>query len=87
MFITKNYDSSHLWLKKSLVKNQNVRKTHGKGYLQKLVLHLIFLLRTPIFKNSHFVGENYFIFLEARRRSNFKGFQYQIWTSVKRWKK
>ena len=41
-------------------------------------------LRAPIFENSHFVAEIDFIFLKARPRSNFKGFQYQIWTSVKR---
>ena len=41
------------------------------------------LLRAPIFKNSHILAEIDFIFLKARRRSNFKGFQYQIQTSVK----
>ena len=42
------------------------------------------LSRKPIFKNSHFLAEIYFIFLKTHRKSNFRGFQYQIWTSVKR---
>ena len=39
-------------------------------------------LRVPIFENSKFVAETYFIFLKTSARSNFKYFQYQIWTSV-----
>ena len=42
------------------------------------------LLRAPILKNSHFLAEIYFIFLKTHPRSNFKGFVYLIWTSVKR---
>ena len=44
-------------------------------------------LTAPFFENSHFVTEIYFIFLKASSRSNFKCFQYQIWTSVKRLEK
>ena len=47
----------------------------------------MFLLRGPVFKNSHSVAEIYFIFLKTGPRSIFKGFQYQIWTSVKRLEK
>ena len=42
------------------------------------------LLTDPIFKNSHFLAEIYFIFLKTHPRSNFKVIQYQIWTSEKR---
>ena len=45
------------------------------------------LLTAPVFKNSQVLAEIYFISLKKQPRSNFKGFQYQIWTSVKRWKK
>ena len=41
-------------------------------------------LRAQIFENSCFVAEIYFIFLKTSPRSNFKCFEYQIWTSVKR---
>ena len=44
-------------------------------------------LTVPIFENSTFVAETYFIFLKTRPRSNFKSFQYQIWKPVKQWKK
>ena len=40
-------------------------------------------LTAPIFKNNHFVAEIYFV-SKTHPRSNFKGFQYQIWTLVKR---
>ena len=38
-------------------------------------MHVLFmsLLRAPIFKNSHFLAEMYF--LKTRPRSNFKGFR------------
>ena len=42
------------------------------------------LLTTFIVKNSHILTETYFIFLKKGLRSNLKGFQYQIWTLVKR---
>ena len=35
---------------------------------------------------SNILAEIYFIFLKARPQPNLKGFQYQIWTSVKRFK-
>ena len=44
-------------------------------------------LRAPIFENSHFVDEVYFIFIKTSPRSNFKYFEYQIGTSVKRLEK
>ena len=45
---------------------------------------LFHLLRAPIFKNSHGLAKIYFIFSKTHPKSNFKGFKYQIWTSVKR---
>ena len=41
-------------------------------------------LKVLIFENSNFVDEIYFIFLKTRPRLNFKCFQYQIYTSVKK---
>ena len=53
--------------------------------MMKIVcLHFMSLLTAPIFKNSQFLAEIYFISLNKQPRSNFQGFQYQIWTSVKR---
>ena len=42
------------------------------------------LLTALIVGNSHILVEIYFIFLKKGARPNFKGFQCQIWTSVKR---
>ena len=42
------------------------------------------LLTAFIFKKSHILVGIYFIFLEKGPRPNLKGFQYQIWTLVKR---
>ena len=42
------------------------------------------LLTALFVKNSHILAEIYFIFLKKCPRSNLKGFQYHIWTSVKR---
>ena len=36
------------------------------------------LLTAPVFKNSQFFTEIYFISLKKQPRSNFKGFQYQV---------
>ena len=41
------------------------------------------LLIVLIFKNSHILGEIYSIVLKICPIPNLKGFQYQIWTSVK----
>ena len=37
-----------------------------------------------IVKSSHVLAGIYFIFPKSRPRKNLKGFQYQIWTSLKR---
>ena len=42
------------------------------------------LLTVLIVKNSHILAGTYFIFLKKHRVLNLKGFQYQIWTSLKR---
>ena len=38
------------------------------------------LLRAPTFKSSNLLAEIHFIVLKIPDGSNFKGFQYQIWT-------
>ena len=52
--------------------------------LKNFIFLFMSLLRHPIFKNDHFVAEIDFIYLKTSPRSNYKGFQYQSWTSVKR---
>ena len=47
----------------------------SRDSLKNFLLHFTSLLRAPIFKNSHFVAEIYFIFPRTRPRLNFKGFQ------------
>ena len=42
------------------------------------------LLTVLIVKSIHILAGISFIFLTERPRPNFKGFQYQIWTSVKK---
>ena len=42
------------------------------------------LLTDFMVKNSHILARICFIFLTKRPKPNSKGFQYQIWTSVKR---
>ena len=44
-------------------------------------------LKVPTFESSNFVAEIYFMFLKTHPKSNFKCFQYQISTSMKRSKK
>ena len=41
----------------------------------------------PGFKNSYILTGIYFIFQKKRPEPNLKVFQYQIWTSVKKWEK
>ena len=48
------------------------------------VLIFMSLLLFLIVKNNHNLAGTYFILLKIHTRRNFKGFQYQIWTSVKR---
>ena len=42
------------------------------------------LFKALIVKNSHIWAEIYITFSGKRSRPNLKGFQYQIWSSVKR---
>ena len=42
------------------------------------------LLTALIVKNRYIVAEIYFFFIKKRPRAKLKGFQYQIWKSVKR---
>ena len=42
------------------------------------------LLTAFIVKNSYILAGIFFIFLKKGPRPNLKGFQYQIWTLVKR---
>ena len=84
MFISKNHDSFYLWQKKNLVKYQKASKYYGQDSLKNFLLHFMSSIRPLIFENSHFVAEIHFIFLKTHLRSNFKCFQYQIWTSAKR---
>ena len=53
----------------------------------KLSFDFMSSLRVPIFKDSQFLVEIYLIILKTRARSNLKGFQHQIWSSLKRSKK
>ena len=46
----------------------------------------MFLLTSPIVKNSHILARIYFIFLKERPRPNLKGFQYQSLPQWKDWK-
>ena len=43
------------------------------------------LLTALIVKNRHIAAKIYFTFPKTCRSTNLKGFQYQIWTSVKDW--
>ena len=51
---------------------------------KNFLLLFMSLLTDPIVKTSHNLAGIYFIFLRQRPKPNLKGFQYQIWTSVKR---
>ena len=42
------------------------------------------LLTAVVVENSHILARIYFIFLKVCPGSNLKGFQYQIWNSMKR---
>ena len=42
------------------------------------------ILTALIVKNSHILAGIYFVFLTKRPRPNLKGFENQIWTSLKR---
>ena len=52
--------------------------------LKKFLLHFVSLLTALILKNCHILAGVHCIFIKQCPRSNLKGFQYQIWTPVKR---
>ena len=55
-----------------------------RGCLQNFLSLFMSLLTALIVKKSHILVLVYIIFLEKHRILNLKGFQYQIWTSVKK---
>ena len=85
MFITNNHASFHLWWKENLLIYQNVSKYYEHGCLQNFLSFSMSFLTAFIVKNSYILAGVYFIFLKKHRLLNLKGFQYQIWTSVKSW--
>ena len=84
MFITNNRDSFHLWWHENFVKHQNVSKYYGKDCLKNFLLLFMSESAASFLKSSHFCGRNLLHRARKRHTPNFKGFQYQIWTSVKR---
>ena len=84
MFITNNHASFHLWWTENLLIYQNVSKYYEHGCLQNFLSLSMSFLTAFIVKNSYILARVYFIFLKKHRLLNLKGFQYQIWTSVKR---
>ena len=82
-FITSNYSSFHLWWKKNLLNYQKVSKYYEHDCLQNFILLFMSLLTALIVKNSHILAWSW-LFQKKCHRSNLKGFQYQIWKSVKR---
>ena len=61
-----------------------VLKYYGHDRLKNFLLHFVSLLTVLDVKNSHILFRIYTIFLKKRPTPNLKGFQYQVWTSVKR---
>ena len=52
-----------------------VSKYYGQICLKNFLLYFMSSLKDPIFENSKFVAEIYFIFLKIRPTSNFEFFQ------------
>ena len=61
-----------------------VPKYYEHDCLQNFILLFIPLLTAFVVKNSHILAGIYFIFLKNGPIPNLQGFQYQIWTLVKR---
>ena len=59
-------------------------KTSWTWLSAKILLLFMSLLTTLIVKNSHILARTFFNFLKKRPTPKLKGFQYQIWTSVKK---
>ena len=58
-----------------------VSKYYDHDFLQNFCL---FFMSSLFVKSSHILSGIYFIFLNNYSTPNLKGFQYQVWTSVKR---
>ena len=77
-FININHSSFHLWGKENLLNHQKISKYYEHDYLQNFLLLFMSLLTALIVENSPRLN------LKKCPRLNLKGFEYQIWTSVKR---
>ena len=87
MSITNNHASLHLWWKENLLIYQNVSKYYEHGCLQIFLSLFTSLLTALIVKNSSYFGWNLLYLSKKYCILNLKGFQYQIWTSMKRLEK
>ena len=76
IFVTNNHDLLHLWRQQKFCQTSKILK---------ILSEFMSLLIASIVKTVNF-GWNLLYLSEKRHRPNFKGFQYHIWTSVKRWK-
>ena len=64
----------------TIKKSQNIM---NMIFCKTFSLIFMSLLTALIVKNSHILAGIYFAFLKKRPRLNLKGFQYQLWTSMK----
>ena len=88
MFIIDNPTSFHLRWKEKLLIYQIIWKHYEHSCMKNFLSLFKYLLTALLVKSKSYYGwDLLFIFLKNRRRPNLKGFQYQIWTSVKRWGK
>ena len=85
MFIISNHAFFLLSWKENFVGHQKVSKYYDHDCQKNFLLLFMFLLTAPIIENSHILTEIYF--RPNLPRPNLKGFQYQIWTTVKKSKK
>ena len=60
------------------------QKNNAQDCLKIFLCLFMSFLGAPISRNCLFLAEIDFLFQKTRRRSSFKGFQYQIWTSAKK---
>ena len=75
MLVTNNHTSFHLWWKENLPNHEKVSKYDKHDRLENILLLIV--------ENSRILAGIYFAFLKKRTGPNLKGFQYQIWISVK----
>ena len=74
---------NHKW-NENLPIYQIVLKYYEHDCLENLFSFFLSLVTTSFVKKSQFLTGIYFISLRKHRILNLKGFQYQIWSSVKR---